>query len=132
MSPSRCIRAAAPTRICDIGGWTDTWFAGHGKVFNLAVFPTVDVTVNVHRPGVLAGRVALDVENDRDHYSFEPGALPGRFHCLRQPSTRSAFPMTSACTSASPRRHRPEARRGHQLPQRLRSSAHSTPSHRVA
>ena len=22
----------APVRIIDFGGWTDTWFAGHGKV----------------------------------------------------------------------------------------------------
>jgi len=28
------IHSEAPVRICDIGGWTDTWFAQHGAVFN--------------------------------------------------------------------------------------------------
>lgn len=31
------IRSRAPVRICDIGGWTDTHFAGHGAVLNIAV-----------------------------------------------------------------------------------------------
>jgi D-glycero-alpha-D-manno-heptose-7-phosphate kinase len=35
--------------ICDLGGWTDTWFAGSGKVLNIAVFPYVEVLVNVSR-----------------------------------------------------------------------------------
>lgn len=26
-------------RACDVGGWTDTWFAGHGAVFHVAVGP---------------------------------------------------------------------------------------------
>jgi D-glycero-alpha-D-manno-heptose-7-phosphate kinase len=33
----------APARICDIGGWTDTWFAKHGAVLNFAVHPGVRV-----------------------------------------------------------------------------------------
>ena len=39
------IAVAAPTRIADLGGWTDTWFAGHGAVCHLAVWPGVDVRV---------------------------------------------------------------------------------------
>jgi D-glycero-alpha-D-manno-heptose-7-phosphate kinase len=31
------VRSRAPVRICDIGGWTDTRFAKHGAVLNLAV-----------------------------------------------------------------------------------------------
>ena len=41
----RLITAAAPIRVCDCGGWTDTWFAGHGQVFNIAVAPYVEVQV---------------------------------------------------------------------------------------
>lgn len=41
----RVIRSAAPIRICDIGGWTDTWFAGHGAVLNIAVEPQAEVEV---------------------------------------------------------------------------------------
>ena len=35
----------APVRVCDAGGWTDTWFAGTGQVCNLAVRPGVRVEV---------------------------------------------------------------------------------------
>ena len=42
MSP---IAISVPTRIADLGGWTDTWFAQHGLVCHLAVWPGVDVTV---------------------------------------------------------------------------------------
>lgn len=37
--------ATAPVRVCDAGGWTDTWFAGTGVVCNLAVRPGVSVEV---------------------------------------------------------------------------------------
>lgn len=37
--------ATAPVRVCDAGGWTDTWFAGTGRVCNLAVRPGVRVEV---------------------------------------------------------------------------------------
>ncbi len=60
----RVISAVAPTRICDIGGWTDTWFAGHGSVVNLAVIPAVEVRLEL-APADGNGRVvAIDVENE--------------------------------------------------------------------
>ncbi|MFX1590367.1 MAG: hypothetical protein ACFFC1_19715 [Promethearchaeota archaeon] len=31
------IYSHAPVRICDIGGWTDTWFSKKGAVFNISV-----------------------------------------------------------------------------------------------
>ena len=36
----------APVRVCDAGGWTDTWFAGSGVVCNLAVRPGVRVDLD--------------------------------------------------------------------------------------
>ena len=39
------VRASAPVRICDTGGWTDTWFARTGAVFSIAVSPRVEVRV---------------------------------------------------------------------------------------
>ena len=39
------IIASAPVRICDNGGWTDTWFGGPGRVLNIAVSPRVEVTI---------------------------------------------------------------------------------------
>ena len=47
MNPIKTIHAIAPIRINDIGGWTDTWFAQQGKVLNMAVFPLVQVRIQV-------------------------------------------------------------------------------------
>jgi hypothetical protein len=33
--PKWMVNSVAPIRICDNGGWTDTWFAGHGRIFNI-------------------------------------------------------------------------------------------------
>jgi D-glycero-alpha-D-manno-heptose-7-phosphate kinase len=37
----RIVESSCPIRICDLGGWTDTWFAGHGEVLSIAVTPRV-------------------------------------------------------------------------------------------
>jgi D-glycero-alpha-D-manno-heptose-7-phosphate kinase len=68
--PLRIINAVAPIRICDNGGWTDTWFAGHGKIFNIAVYPYAEVQVQVYRydKGAGADRVIIHAENYGDHY----------------------------------------------------------------
>ena len=63
MTPSRTIRATAPIRICDNGGWTDTWVARHGKVFNLAVRPLVGVRVDVFPSGTRDAPVILNARN---------------------------------------------------------------------
>lgn len=78
----RRIRASAPIRICDNGGWTDTWFAGHGAVFNIGVTPCVEVEVTTRPTGTRGDRVVFDLVNYQDRYSFEPGALPGRHPLL--------------------------------------------------
>jgi D-glycero-alpha-D-manno-heptose-7-phosphate kinase len=76
------VNSMAPIRICDNGGWTDTWFAGHGKVFNIAVSPYVEVQLKVHPIGDLPARVVLDAENFGDRYAFEPPVLPDRHPLL--------------------------------------------------
>ncbi len=46
VSPAiRIVQATAPVRTADVGGWTDTWFAGRGTVTSVAVGPGVAVTV---------------------------------------------------------------------------------------
>ncbi|MGC8787310.1 MAG: hypothetical protein ACP5Q1_07800, partial [Anaerolineae bacterium] len=45
--PIRIITSVAPIRICDNGGWTDTWLAQYGKVFKIAVAPYVEVQIQV-------------------------------------------------------------------------------------
>ena len=54
------IAVSAPVRVCDLGGWTDTWFGGPGRVLNVAVTP--GVTVSVRDVGGDA-RVVLDAES---------------------------------------------------------------------
>ena len=76
------MEASAPIRICDLGGWTDTWFAGHGRVLNLAVSPCVEVQVRVHPRGALPCRIALNLESFGDRYGYELGAGPGRHPLL--------------------------------------------------
>lgn len=43
------IEAAAPVRLCDLGGWTDTWFGGPGRVLNIAVEPGVRVRIDTNK-----------------------------------------------------------------------------------
>lgn len=68
----RVINAIAPTRICDIGGWTDTWFAGHGAVFNIAVYPFVEVQIHLLEPTTHSARVVVSVENFGHTYAVNP------------------------------------------------------------
>ena len=59
----RVITATAPVRVCDNGGWTDTWFAEHGKVFNIAVRPHVEVQVEARRRAEGEPHVVVNAEN---------------------------------------------------------------------
>jgi D-glycero-alpha-D-manno-heptose-7-phosphate kinase len=65
------IRASAPVRICDNGGWTDTWFGGPGRVFNVAVRPGVEVTIREIRG---PDPVVLDVCDFGERYAVTPRA----------------------------------------------------------
>jgi D-glycero-alpha-D-manno-heptose-7-phosphate kinase len=76
------VTATAPIRVCDIGGWTDTWFSRHGTVFNIAVTPGVEVCVRAVECGSVPHRFTLDVVNFGDQYGFEPGQAPGRHPLL--------------------------------------------------
>jgi D-glycero-alpha-D-manno-heptose-7-phosphate kinase len=66
--PSRIINAVAPIRVCDLGGWTDTWFAETGAVFNIAVDPFAEVQIRVNENGAGAPRVTLHAEDFGDRY----------------------------------------------------------------
>jgi len=63
------VAAAAPVRVCDCGGWTDTWFARHGRVFNIAVRPTADVQVEVFRRRSDRPPVMIDAADFGDRYA---------------------------------------------------------------
>jgi D-glycero-alpha-D-manno-heptose-7-phosphate kinase len=92
----RVVHATAPLRICDLGGWTDTWFAGHGQVLNLAVDPAVEVRIAVEPAGSADGPVVLDVRDYGHRYSFAPGAAPGRHPLLEATIDEVGVPHDSA------------------------------------
>jgi D-glycero-alpha-D-manno-heptose-7-phosphate kinase len=66
------IHSVAPIRICDNGGWTDTWFAGHGQIFNIAVDPCVEVQVAVYSRLAPPERFVIFAENYGERYAFRP------------------------------------------------------------
>jgi D-glycero-alpha-D-manno-heptose-7-phosphate kinase len=66
--PLRIINSVAPIRICDNGGWTDTWFAEYGKIFNIGVYPYAEVQVEVFRAHEQHGRVLIHAENYGERY----------------------------------------------------------------
>ena len=80
--PPVLIKAVAPIRICDIGGWTDTWFAGHGAIFNIAVYPYVEVQIRTTARAAQPKRVSISVENYGQTYAIDPGAVSYDKHPL--------------------------------------------------
>lgn len=72
-TPLRVINSVAPIRICDNGGWTDTWFAGHGKIFNIGVYPYIEVQVEVFRREERPERIEIFAENYGERFSATPG-----------------------------------------------------------
>lgn len=88
-TPRRVINAAAPIRICDNGGWTDTWFAGHGAIFNIAVAPFVEVQVAVWGRGERPERVVLHAENYGERFAVPRSPAIGTRHALLEAAIAS-------------------------------------------
>jgi len=82
------IEASCPVRICDIGGWTDTWFGGPGRVVNIAVTPGVEVSI---RPTARAGTVIIDATSLGVRYPIVPGKARTARHPLLEAAV-DAFP----------------------------------------
>lgn len=76
-APELRVRASAPVRICDVGGWTDTWFARTGAVVSIAVGPVVEVVVST-RPRDASPQVLLVAADLGERYGFDVVAPPGR------------------------------------------------------
>jgi D-glycero-alpha-D-manno-heptose-7-phosphate kinase len=70
----RVINSSAPIRICDNGGWTDTWFAQHGQVLNMAVSPCVEVQIEVYARDSRDEQITLFAENYGQRYALDLGA----------------------------------------------------------
>jgi D-glycero-alpha-D-manno-heptose-7-phosphate kinase len=67
--PLRIINSVAPIRICDNGGWTDTWFAEHGKIFNIGVCPYAEVQIEVYAYDDQEERIVIYAENYGERYT---------------------------------------------------------------
>jgi len=82
------IKCTAPIRICDLGGWTDTWFAGSGKVLNIAVFPYVEVLVDVLKKTQGQPQITIHAENYGDSYNIKANAKSFSKHPLIEAAFR--------------------------------------------
>ncbi len=70
--PYRIVNSVAPIRVCDNGGWTDTWFARYGKVFNIAVYPYAEVQLRVYEDRGERARITINAENYGQRYTIAP------------------------------------------------------------
>lgn len=70
---TRFLTAVAPIRIADLGGWSDTWFAGHGLVCSVAVQPGVTVRLAVQQAAGAVGSVVVDAADFGDRYDLREG-----------------------------------------------------------
>ncbi len=70
--PLYVINSAAPIRICDNGGWTDTWFARHGSIFNIGVYPYAEVQIQVYPAGERENQITIHAENYGERYAVQP------------------------------------------------------------
>jgi D-glycero-alpha-D-manno-heptose-7-phosphate kinase len=93
MDRNRIINSVAPIRICDNGGWTDTWFAEHGKIFNIGVYPYAEVQIAVKPFRGEEDRIIIHAENYGERYVRhveKPGwdkhpLLEAAIECMRIP-----------------------------------------------
>jgi D-glycero-alpha-D-manno-heptose-7-phosphate kinase len=69
------VRATAPVRVVDLGGWTDTWFAGSGTVCCVAVGPATTVEISERASGPDSPSATLwttpDLPTTSDHPLLE-------------------------------------------------------------
>jgi D-glycero-alpha-D-manno-heptose-7-phosphate kinase len=86
----RVINAVAPIRICDNGGWTDTWFARHGKVFNIAVSPLAEVQIEARDRAEGEPAVVIHAENFGHRYAPNPARKGWDHHPLLEAAVRRA------------------------------------------
>jgi D-glycero-alpha-D-manno-heptose-7-phosphate kinase len=70
--PLQIINSVAPIRICDNGGWTDTWFAKYGSIFNIGVYPYAEVQIAVYPLGDRQDRIVINAENYGERFVVNP------------------------------------------------------------
>lgn len=83
--------AFAPIRICDLGGWSDTWFARHGNVLNIAVRPAAQCIVEVDDAPSSGEHFFISVDDYGERYGLDP-----------QNITFGKHPLLDACVKSLP------------------------------
>ena len=102
-SPQRIIHSVAPIRICDNGGWTDTWFAEHGTIFNIGVYPCAEVEIQIFEIGDVDDRIVIHAENYGERFAVAPVGGDWTHHPLLEAAVEymevpdDAFELTIYC-----------------------------------
>ncbi len=89
--PIFVINSVAPIRICDNGGWTDTWFAEHGKIFNIGVDPYAEVQIAVYNADQVENRIVINAENYGERYVVDPELHSSQYGWHRHPLLEAAI-----------------------------------------
>jgi len=90
-SPRFMINSVAPIRICDIGGWTDTWFARYGRIFNIGVYPYAEVQIAVFDAQEVENRIVINAENYGERYVVDPAQHSSLHGWNRHPLLEAAI-----------------------------------------
>lgn len=93
-------QATSPVRICDLGGWSDTWFAGHGQVCSIAVAPGVEATLTLAPRADATQRVTLVAANYDETLAF-PAATTHHPHLHAALQTYPVPPQWDAVLTVS-------------------------------
>ncbi len=102
-SPQRIIHSVAPIRICDNGGWTDTWFAEYGTIFNIGVCPCAEVEIQIFEIGDVDDRIVIHAENYGERFAVAPVGGDWTHHPLLEAAVEymevpdDAFELTIYC-----------------------------------
>lgn len=90
------IKAVAPVRICDNGGWTDTWFAEWGRIFNIAVSPLAEVQIAVFPATDDRSQITIHAQNYGEPYAWSVEEGWGRHPLLEATIARIGVPAETA------------------------------------
>jgi D-glycero-alpha-D-manno-heptose-7-phosphate kinase len=69
-------------RVCDIGGWTDTWFARHGHVLSIAVRPGIEVVASAYPRATRPHAVVIDAVDYGERLVLDRGYPVPEHHRL--------------------------------------------------
>lgn len=92
IAPTRVVVATAPVRVCDIGGWTDTWFARRGHVCSIAVQPGVTVRAAAYPRSTRPHAMVVDAVDFGERLMPGEREVPERHRLLAAVTDEAAIP----------------------------------------